>query len=144
MKFSGSLLALLALVGCRTPSEVASTPVGQVVTAAPASSQVGTTSSRLTPEQVIAWADLPTTLARPDLLIVCQADGRGVLGDYVTLLNGAEAKDFLLKHGYAKILRVVDVRRTRSTIQVDVEIAGKDGAQGFLMLYADGAKQGEG
>ena len=138
MKFGCSLLVTLALVGCHTPYEVASnaTPA--------ATSAIETTSSRLTPEQVIAWADLPANLARPELLIVGQADGRGVLGDYVTLLNGAEAKDFLVKHGYAKNLRVVAVRRTRSTIQVDLEISGKDGAQGLLMLFADGGKQGIG
>lgn len=132
------LLASLAFVGCHTPSEVANT------TTSPATSAIETTLSRLTPEQVIAWADLPTNLARPELLIVGEADGQGVLGDYVTLMNGAEAKDFLLKHGYAKTLRVVDVRRTRSTIQVDLEISGKDGAKGHLILYADGGKQGEG
>lgn len=132
------LLASLTLVGCHTPSEVASN-------ASPAAtSAIETTLSRLTPEQVIAWADLPTNLARPELLIVGEADGQGVLGDYVTLMNGAEAKDFLLKHGYAKTLRVVEVRRTRGTIQVDLEISGKDGAKGLLMLFADGGKQGEG
>jgi len=139
MKFGCSLLVTLALVGCHPHSEVAST------TTLPApTSTFETTSSRLTSEQVIAWADLPTNLARPELLIVCQADGRGVLGDYVTLLNGAEAKDFLLKHGYAKTLRVLSVRRTRSTITIDLEIQGKDGAKGHLILYADGGKQGVG
>lgn len=138
MKFGCSLLVTLALVGCHTHSEVVSN-------AAPAATAaIATPSSRLTPEQVIAWADLPTNLARPEHLIVCQADGRGVLGDYVTLLNGEEAKQFLIKHGYAKTLRVLSVRRTRSTITIDLEISGKDGAQGLLMLYADGGKQGEG
>ena len=139
MKIGSPLLASLALVGCHPHSEVASTTTSPAPT-----STFETTSSRLTSEQVIAWADLPTNLARPEHLIVCQADGRGVLGDYVTLLNGAEAKDFLVKHGYAKNLRIVAVRRTRSTIEVDLEISGKDGAQGLLMLYADGGKQGEG
>ena len=139
MKFGCSLLVTLALVGCHPHSEVASTTTSPAPT-----STFETTSSRLTSEQVIAWADLPTNLARPEHLIVCQADGRGVLGDYVTLLNGAEAKDFLVKHGYAKNLRIVAVRRTRSTIEVDLEISGKDGAQGLLMLFADGGKQGIG
>jgi hypothetical protein len=138
MKTPYLLLASLVLVGCHTHSEVASSATPA------ATSAIETPSSRLTPEQVIAWADLPTNLARPELLIVGEADGQGVLGDYVTLMNGAEAKDFLLKHGYAKTLRIVEVRRTRSTIQVDLEISGKDGVQGLLMLYADGGKQGEG
>lgn len=130
------LLAMAALAGCQTASDV--TP------ASSATSAIGTPSSRLTPEQVIAWAKLDQTLVNPRKLSVGQADGRAALGEYVTLLNGAEAKRFLRKHGYAKTLRTLAVRRTPSTIQVDVEIAGKDGAKTTLTLYADGAKQGQG
>ena len=143
MKLGLPLLATLALVGCQTAPEIASASTSTA--AAPtAPSAIETTSSRLTPEQVIAWADLPKTLARPRRMIIAQADGCGQLGDYVALLNGEEAKQFLIKHGYAKTLRVLSVRRTRSTIKVDLEIEGKDGAKGHLILYADGGKQGVG
>lgn len=128
MKLWFPLLALLALVGCQT------SPTPDAPRAA----------DSLTPEQVIASAKLDQTLANPRQLTVAQADGRAALGEYVTLLNGAEAKRFLRKHGYAKTLRTLDVRRTPSTIQVDVEIEGKDGAKATLTLYADGAKQGQG
>lgn len=138
MKPSLSLLALLSLVGCHTPSQVASNAVPA------ATSTFETTSSRLTSEQVIAWADLPQTLANPSKLQVGQADGQAILGDYVTLLNGADAKNFLRQHGYAKTLRTLAVRRTQSTIEIDLEIEGKDGAQTTLTLKADGGKQGVG
>ena len=128
MKLWCTLLTLFALVGCQT------SPTPDAPRAA----------DSLTPEQVIAWAKLDQTLANPRQLTVAQADGRTALGEYVTLLNGAEAKRFLRKHGYAKTLRVVAVRRTSSTIQVDVEIEGTDGAKATLTLYADGAKQGIG
>jgi hypothetical protein len=120
------LLALLALVGCETPTKPAAT------------------AANLTPEQVLAWAKLDQTLARPRDLVVAQADGRAGLGDYVTLMNGEEAKRFLRQHGYAQTLRTVAVRRTESTIEVDVEIAGRDGQKTILTLYADGHKQGIG
>lgn len=145
MKLGVPLIATLALVGCQTAPEAASAPSATAAaSAAPAPAVIETTSSRLTPEQVIAWADLPKTLARPRRMIIAQADGCGQLGDYVALLNGEEAKQFLIKHGYAKTLRVLSVRRTRSTITVDLEIQGKDGAKGHLILYADGGKQGVG
>jgi hypothetical protein len=126
MKTWLALLALLALVGCETPTKNS--------TAAPT----------LTPEQVLAWAKLDQTLANPRKLAVGQADGRATLGEYVTLLNGAEAKRFLRKHGYAKTLRTLAVRRTPSTIEIDLEIQGADGAKATLTLYADGHKQGIG
>ena len=125
MKLWCSLLALLALVGCTSAS-------------APAARE------GLTPEQVLAWADLGRTLARPRALVVGRADGRAALGEYVTLLNGEDAKRFLRRHGYAQTLRIVAVRRTEGTIQVDVEIAGRDGQKTLLILYADGDKQGIG
>ncbi|NBX35232.1 hypothetical protein EBR16_07730, partial [bacterium] len=110
------LLALLALVGCETPTKPAAT------------------AANLTPEQVLAWAKLDQTLVRPRGLVVAQADGRASLGEYVTLMNGEEAKRFLRKHGYAQTLRTVAVRRTASTIEVDVEIAGRDGQKAILTL----------
>jgi hypothetical protein len=118
------LFACLALVGCSSASKPAATA--------------------LTPEQVLSWAKLDQTLARPRDLVVAQADGRAGLGDYVTLMNGEEAKRFLRQHGYAQTLRTVAVRRTESTIEVDVEIAGRDGQKTILTLYADGHKQGIG
>jgi hypothetical protein len=121
-----ALLTFLALVGCETPMKPAAT------------------AANLTPEQVLAWAKLDQTLVRPRGLVVAQADGRAGLGEYVTLLNGEEAKRFLRKHGYAQTLRTVAVRRTASTIEVDVEIAGRDGQKTILTLYADGHKQGIG
>jgi hypothetical protein len=121
------LLALLALVGCQAPATTAARP-----------------SDRLTPEQVLTWAQLDQTLANPRKLAVGQADGQAVLGEYVTLLNGAETKRFLRKHGYAKTQRTLAVRRTESTIEVDVEIEGKDGQKATLTLKADGGKQGIG
>ena len=125
MKTWFTLLALLALVGCETPTK-------------------NSTAANLTPEQVLAWAKLDQTLVRPRGLVVGQADGRATLGEYVTLLNGEEARRFLRKHGYAQTVRTVAVRRTESTIQVDVEIAGRDGQKTILTLSADGHKQGIG
>jgi uncharacterized lipoprotein NlpE involved in copper resistance len=118
------LFACLALVGCSSASNPAATA--------------------LTPEQVLSWAKLDQSLASPRDLVVAQADGRAGLGDYVTLMNGEEAKRFLRQHGYAQALRTVAVRRTESTIEVDVEIAGRDGQKTILTLYADGQKQGIG
>ena len=93
MKLWFPLLALLALVGCQAPATTAARP-----------------SDRLTPEQVLTWAQLDQTLANPRKLAVGQADGQAVLGEYVTLLNGAETKRFLRKHGYAKTQRTLAVR----------------------------------
>jgi hypothetical protein len=128
MKLWCALLTLLALVGCQT---------------SPAPDAPRAVDS-LTPEQVLAWAKLDQTLANPRQLAVGQADGRATLGEYVTLLNGEETKRFLRKHGYAQTVRTVAVRRTASTIQVDVEIAGRDGQKTILTLSADGHKQGIG
>ena len=126
MKTWFALLALLALVGCETPTKNS------------------TAAANLTPEQVLAWAKLDQTLANPRKLTVGQADGRATLGEYVTLLNGEEARRFLRRHGYAQTVRTVAVRRTESTIQVDVEIEGTDGAKATLTLYADGHRLGIG
>ena len=128
MKLWCTLLALLALVGCQT------SPAPEAPRAA----------DSLTPEQVIAWAKLDQTLVNPRKLTVGQADGRAALGEYVTLLKGAEAKRFLRKHGYAKTLRTLAVRRTPSTIEIDLEIQGADGAKATLTLYADGHRLGIG
>jgi hypothetical protein len=125
MKPSLSLLALLSLVGCSSTTEVKP-------------------AAALTPVQVLTWAQLDQALANPRDLVVAQADGGAGLGDYVTLMDGEEAKCFLLQHGYAKTLRTLAVRRTESTIEVDVEIEGKDGQKATLTLYADGGKQGVG
>lgn len=120
-----SLLAFLSLVGCSSTTEV-------------------NPAATLTPAQVLTWAQLDQTLANPSKLQVGQADGQAILGDYVTLLNGADAKNFLRQHGYAKALRTLAVRRTQSTIEIDLEIEGKDGAKTTLTLKADGGKQGVG
>jgi len=129
MKPSLSLLALLSLVGCSSTTEV---KPAAALTAA------------LTPVQVLTWAQLDQTLANPSKLQVGQADGQAILGEYVTLLNGADAKNFLRQHGYAKTLRTLAVRRTQSTIEIDLEVEGKDGAKTTLTLKADGGKQGVG
>jgi hypothetical protein len=123
MKLWCALLTLLALVGCQT------SPVPEAPRAA---------------DSLIAWAKLDQTLANPRKLTVGQADGRAALGEYVTLLNGAEAKRFLRKHGYAKTLRTLAVRRTPSTIEIDLEIQGTDGTKATLTLYADGHRLGIG
>lgn len=125
MKLRLSLLAFLSLVGCSSTTEV-------------------NPAAALTPAQVLTWAQLDQTLANPSKLQVGQADGQAILGDYVTLLNGADAKNFLRQHGYAKTLRTLAVRRTQSTIEIDLEIEGKDGAKTTLTLKADGGKQGVG
>jgi len=125
MKPSLSLLALLSLVGCSSTTEVKP-------------------AAALTPVQVLTWAQLDQTLANPSKLQVGQADGQAILGEYVTLLNGADAKNFLRQHGYAKTLRTLAVRRTQSTIEIDLEVEGKDGQKATLTLKADGGKQGVG
>jgi hypothetical protein len=126
MKIPDALLACIALVGCK-PNSSATLDF-----------------SKVTPEQVVAMADLPEALAQPDKLIVAEADGRCVIGEAFALLNGAESKRFLSAHGYARTLRAIAARRTRNSIEVEVEIEGKDGARGTLRLFTDGDDQGHG
>ena len=127
MKLSYALLACFVLVGCEPKSSSA------------------LDLSKATPDQVVASAHLSEAFAHPDKLIVGEADGYSIIGDDMfMLLNGFEAKQFLSAHGYGKTLRSIAVRRTPNSIEVEVEIEGKDGAKGTLLLFTDGEKQGRG
>lgn len=99
----------------------------------------------LTSERVLAWADLDAHLGRhPQQLRVGQADGRAVLGTRVMLLNAEDIRRFVALHGYAGVRRVVTERRTPSTLEIDVEIAGRDGQVLLITLLSDGRPQGVG
>ena len=126
MRLPALCLALLFFSGCAHQS-------------APA------TTSELTPERVLAWADLDAHLGRhPQQLQVGQADGRAVLGTRVMLLNAEDIRRFVALHGYAGVRRVVAERRTPSTLEIDVEIAGRDGQVLRITLLSDGGLQGVG
>ncbi len=119
--------------------------VSVCLVAACAHAPAGAPCARPTPAGVVAWADLDGHLgAVPVRLPVGLADGRAVLGDCVTMLNGAETAAFVARHGYAGLERRLAVRRTASTLEVDVEIRGRDGTAFVVKLYADGALQGAG
>lgn len=126
MRLPALCLALLFFSGCAYQSAPATTP-------------------ELTPERVLAWADLDTHLGQhPELLRVGQADGKAVLGTRVMLLNAEEARRFVTLHGYRGVRRVVAERRTASMLEVDVELAGRDGQVLLVTLLSDGGLQGVG
>ena len=60
------------------------------------------------------------------------------------LENGAEAGDFLKAHGCAQISGLTGVRKLQTTLEVEVELTGKDGKKLILILKSDGTPQGEG
>jgi len=133
------LLALLVLIGCK--------PAVETLRGTPAElSALRSTSERgFSAGDVVTWAQLDDTfLDRTAKLEVGAADGKALLGRLVMLENGAEAADFLKAHGCAKITGPIGVRKLQTSLQVEVELTGKDGQKLILILKSDGTPAGEG
>jgi hypothetical protein len=116
-------------------------------------SSLGTRAEVLTSESihdisahdVISWAHLDDTLRyHLDRVGVGEADGKSILADYVIVQNGGEIVAFVRKHGYQSFVGPMAVRKNRNSIEVDVEITGKDGAKAIMTLFADGTMHGVG
>ncbi len=94
---------------------------------------------------VVAWAKLESSLGAKDPPAYGKADGKAVLGNRVMALNGEELHRFVKAHGYGGHGRPLRMRRAGpGTLDVEVEIRGKDGARMILVLRSDGGPQGEG
>jgi hypothetical protein len=139
MRFFPALLIALILAGCMPPAiTLRGTP--EELSAIKSSGERGFSAG-----DVVTWAQLDDTfLDRSAKLEVGEADGKALLGRLVMLENGAEAADFLKAHGCAKISGPIGVRKLPSALQVDVELAGKDGQKLILILTSDGTPAGEG
>lgn len=94
---------------------------------------------------VISWAHLDDVLRNHlDQVVVGEADGKSILADYVTVLDGHEMVVFVRQHGYQSFRGPIAVRKRGNAVEVDVEITGEQGAQTVITLYADGTMQGVG
>jgi hypothetical protein len=94
---------------------------------------------------VMIWAQLDDTfLDRTAKLEVGAADGKALLGRLVLLEKAAEAAAFLKAHGCAQVSGPIGVRQLPTSLQVDVELIGKDGQKLILILSSDGTPAGEG
>jgi len=94
---------------------------------------------------VVAWAELDASLGGKELPVFGKADGKAVLGNRVMALNGEELHRFVKAHGYSGHGRPLRMRRAGpGTLDVEVEIRGKDGARMILLLRSDGGPQGVG
>jgi hypothetical protein len=139
MRLSLALLALVSFVGCQ--------PTAETLRGTPTElSALRSTGGRsFTAGDVVTWAQLDDHFRDQTVkLAVGQADGKALLGRLVLLENAAEAADFLKAHGCAQISGPIGVRRLPSALQVDVELAGKDGQKLILILTSDGTPAGEG
>jgi hypothetical protein len=139
MRLSLALLALVTFVGCQ--------PSVETLRGTPAElSALRSTGGRgFTAGDVVTWAQLDDHFRDQTVkLAVGQADGKALLGRLVLLENAAEAADFLKAHGCAQISGPIGVRRLPSTVQVEVELIGKDGQKLILILTSDGTPAGEG
>jgi len=139
VRLSLALLTLISFVGCQ--------PAAVTLRGTPAElSALRSTGGRgFTAGDVVTWAQLDDTfLDRTAKLEVGAADGKALLGRLVLLENAAEAADFLKAHGCAQISGPIGVRRLPSTLQVDVELTGKDGQKLILILTSDGTPAGVG
>lgn len=95
--------------------------------------------------EVVAWAELDTTLGGATPPAFGKADGKAVLGNRVMALNGEELHRFIKAHGYGGHGRPLRMRRAGpGTLDVELEIRGKDGAKLRLILRSDGGPQGVG
>ena len=132
-------LGLLALVGC---SPAAVTLRGTPAELSALRSNGGRSFSA---GDVVTWAQLDDHFRDQTVkLTVGQADGKALLGRLVLLENGAEAADFLKAHGCAQLSGPIGVRKLPTSLQVDVELTGKDGQKLILILTSDGTPAGEG
>jgi hypothetical protein len=139
MRLSLALLALVSFVGCQ--------PTAETLRGTPAElSALRSTGGRgFTAGDVVTWAQLDDHFRDQTVkLAVGQADGKALLGRLVLLENGAETSDFLKAHGCAQISGPIGVRKLPSSLQVDVELTGKDGLKLILILTSDGTPAGEG
>jgi len=139
MRLSLALLALVTFVGCQ--------PTAETLRGTPAElSTLRSTGGRgFTAGDVVTWAQLDDHFRDQSVkLAVGAADGKAMLGRLVLLENATEAADFLKAHGCAQISGPIGVRRLPSALQVDVELAGKDGQKLILILTSDGTPAGEG
>jgi hypothetical protein len=94
---------------------------------------------------VVAWAELDRELGGGEPPAFGQADGRAVLGNRVLALNGEELHRFLRAHGYGGHGRPIRMRRAGpGTLDVELEILGKDGARMRLILRSSGLPEGVG
>jgi hypothetical protein len=99
----------------------------------------------ISPYDVISWAHLDDVLRHHlDQVVVGEADGKSILADYVTVINGHEMVAFARKHGYQSFRGPIAVRKQGDSLEVDVEIMGEQGSKTVITLYADGTMQGAG
>lgn len=95
--------------------------------------------------EVVAWAELDTHLGAAEPPPFGKADGKSVLGNRVLVLNGEELHRFIKAHGYAGHGRPLRMRRAGpGTLDVELEVLGKDGARLRIILRSDGGPQGVG
>jgi hypothetical protein len=139
MRLSLALLALVAFVGCQPTAET------QRGTPAELSALRSNGGRGFTAGDVVTWAQLDDHFRDQTVkLAVGQADGKALLGRLVLLENGAEAAEFLKAHGCAQISGPIGVRKLPTSLEVEVEITGKDGQKLVLILKSDGTPAGEG
>jgi len=132
----GALMLLLAGVLVRLPPSGTSTPTGVPTRESP---------HGISAQDVISWAHLDDTLRHHlDRIGTGEADGKAILADYVLVQNGSEIAAFIRQHGYQSFRGPMTVRKRGSSLEVDVEITGTDGAKTTMILYADGTMQGVG
>jgi len=139
MRLSLALLALVTFVGCQ--------PSVETLRGTPAElSALRSNGGRgFTAGDVVTWAQLDDHFRDQAVkLAVGQADGKALLGRLVLLENGAEAADFLKAHGCAQISGPIGVRKLPTSLEVEIEITGKDGQKLVLILKSDGTPAGEG
>jgi len=133
------LIAMLPAAGCK--------PAVETLRGTPAELSALRSSGERTfsAGDVVTWAQLDDTfLDRSAKLEVGAADGKTVLGRLVMLENGEDAANFLKAHGCAKITGPIGVRKLPTSLQVEVELTGKDGQKLILILKSDGNPAGEG
>lgn len=94
---------------------------------------------------VVAWAELDTSLGGAEPPAYGKADGKTVLGNRVMVLNGEALHRFIKAHGYGGHGRPLRMRRAGpGTLDVELDIRGRDGATLRVILRSDGGPQGAG
>jgi hypothetical protein len=94
--------------------------------------------------EVVAWAQLDASLSG-EPPAYGKADGKAVLGNRVMALNGEELHRFIRANGYEGHGRPLRMRRAGpGTLDVEVEVRGRNGARMLLILRSDGGPQGVG
>jgi hypothetical protein len=100
----------------------------------------------MSPRQIILEAHLDDVLRNRTAEFAARlgkADGRLGIGDYVTVMNGAEMLDFVAEHGYQRFDGPVEIRKWRGgRTEVDVRITALNGKSMIITLSADGNVQG--